>query len=90
MDEKKIVIIGAGNISKAIALKLSKQGNNVCVLDDVVSSQFTNLGEPEPFLIKRLPEFTEPYVDKTKPYFNHNKHKQTCAKNKKSRKKKRR
>lgn len=36
MDKNNIGIIGAGNIGKIVALELAKQGNNVCVLSDVV------------------------------------------------------
>jgi choline dehydrogenase-like flavoprotein len=90
INNKKIAIIGAGNVGKTVALELTKQGNNVCVLSDVVGSQFTDLGAPYPFLITRLPEIPEPYIDTTKPYFNYKKHKQTCDKKRKARKKKKR
>jgi hypothetical protein len=36
------------------------------------------------------PDMPEPYIDTTKPYFNHKKHKQTCDKKRKARKKKKR
>jgi siroheme synthase (precorrin-2 oxidase/ferrochelatase) len=90
MDTKKIAIIGAGSIGKTVALELAKQGNNVCVLSDVVGSQFTDLREPEPFLITKLPDIPETWIDPKEPVFNYKKHKQTCAKNRKARKKKKR
>jgi len=78
MDSKKIVVIGSGNT------------NNICVLHDVVDSQFTDLREPEPFLITRLPEFKEPWIDPKEPIPNYKKHEQTCIKNRKKRKKRKR
>ncbi len=90
MDKKNIAIIGAGNIGKTIALELAKQGNNVCVLGDVVGSQFTDLSEPEPFLITKLPDMQEPWIGPKEPVFNYKKHRQTCAKKRKTRKKKKR
>jgi hypothetical protein len=59
-------------------------------IDDVVDSQFTDLREPEPFIITRLPEFKEPWIDPNEPVINYKKNEQTCAKNRKKRKKKRR
>ena len=90
MDKKKIAIIGAGGIGKTVALELAKHGNNVCVLSDVVGSQFTDLREHEPFLITRLPEMSEPWIDQKESVFNYKKHKQTCDKKRKARKKKKR
>lgn len=90
MDKKNIAIIGAGNIGKTVALELAKQGNNVCVLGDVVGSQFTDLREPEPFLITKLPDMPEPWIYPKEPVFNYKKHQQTCAKKRKTRKKKKR
>jgi siroheme synthase (precorrin-2 oxidase/ferrochelatase) len=90
MDTKNIAIIGAGSIGKTVALELAKNGNNVCVLSDVVGSQFTDLREPEPFLITKLPDMPEPWIDPKEPIFNYKKHKQTCDKKRKARKKKKR
>lgn len=87
---KKIAIIGAVSIGKTVALELAKHGNNVCVLGDVVCSQFTDLREPEPFLITRIPEMPEPWIDPKEPVFNYKKHQQTCAKKRKARKNKKR
>ena len=90
MDKKNIAIIGAGSIGKTVVLELAKHGNNVCVLSDVVGSQFTDLREPEPFLITKLPDMPEPWIDPKEPMFNHKKHKQTCDKKRKARKKRKR
>ena len=90
MDTEKIATIGAGNTGKTVALELAKHGNNVCDLSDVVGSQFADLTEPEPFLITKLPDIPEPYINTTKLYFNYKKHRQTCDKNRKVRKKKKR
>ena len=87
---KKIAIIGAGNVGSTIATQIAKDTNNICVLHDVVDSQFTELKNPEPLLITRLPELEEPWIDPNEPVINYKKHEQTCAKNRKKRKKKRR
>ena len=71
-------------------MAIAKNTNNTCVLHDVVDSQFTDLREPEPFLITRLPELEEPWIDPKEPTTNYRKHEQTCAKNRKARKKKKR
>lgn len=90
MDSKKIAIIGAGSIGKTMSMAIAENTNNICVLHDVVDSQFTDLKEPEPFLITRLPEFEEPWIDPNVPVFNQQKHNKTCAKNRKKRKKRKR
>ena len=81
MDKKNIAIIGAGSIDKTVALELFKQGNNVCVLSDVVGSQFTDLREPKPFLITKLPDMPEPWIDPKEPVFNYKKHKRLVIRN---------
>jgi choline dehydrogenase-like flavoprotein len=87
MDKKKILIVGAGNSGITDAVRLAAKQHDICVLHDVVDSQFTDLRDPEPFLITRLTEFKEPWIDPNEPIINYKKHQQTCAKN---RKKKRR
>jgi hypothetical protein len=87
--ERGITIIGIGNAGKQAAIELVKH-NNLCVLHSVVDSQFTDLKEPEPFLITSLTELEEPWIDPNEPVINYKKHEQTCAKNRKKRKKKRR
>ena len=85
--ERGIIIIGTGNIGKQSAIELAKR-NNICDLHNVVDSQFT---EPkEVFEITRLPEFKEiTYADQK--YVNGlKKHRQTCLKNRKKRKKRKR
>jgi len=90
MDSKKIVIIGAGSMGKTVAVAIAENTNNICVLHDVVDNQFTDLREPEPFLITKLPELEEPWIDPNEPVINYKKHEHTCAKNRKARKKKKR
>jgi len=87
---KKIAIIGEGNVGSTVSFQIPKDTNNICVLHDVVDSQFTDLKNPEPLLITRLPELEEPWIDPNEPVINYKKHEQTCAKNRKNRKKKRR
>tara|TARA_R110002153_G_scaffold29041_2_gene89488 strand:+ start:510 stop:803 length:294 start_codon:yes stop_codon:yes gene_type:complete len=87
---RKIAIIGAGNIGSTIATQLAKDTNNICVLHDVVDSQFTDFRQPDPLLITRLPEFEEPWIDwidPKEPIVNYKKHEETCDKNRKKRKK---
>ena len=87
--ERGITIIGTGNAGKKAAIELAKH-NNICVLHSVVDSQFTDLKEPEPLLITKLPDFEEPWIDPKEPVINYKKHYQTCAKNRKKRKKRKR
>ena len=87
---RKIAIIGAGNIGSTIATQLAKDTNNICVLHDVVDSQFADLRQSESLLITRLPEFEEPWIDPKEPIVNYKKHEETCAKNRKKRKKRKR
>lgn len=74
--KKKIAIIGAGNIGKTIAGNLTGEGRT--------------LKESDLLMITRLPELPEMWVDPNEPVFNHRKHQQTCAKNRKKRKKRKR
>ena len=90
MDSKKIAIIGAGGVGKTVARAIAENTNNICVLYDVADSQFTDLTKPEPFLVTRPPEFEQPWIDAKEPVINYKKHKHTCAKNRKARKKKKR
>ena len=90
MMNKKIAIIGAGSIGSTIATQIAKDTNNICVLHDIVDSQFTDLREPEPFMITTLPEFKGPWIDPNEPVINYKKHEETCAKNRKKRKKRKR
>lgn len=87
MAKGKIVIVGAGNINYTL-LGLEKLGCTVTMVDDIKDNQYLNLKEREPFLITKLPEMPEPFIDTTKQYPNYKKHKQTCDKNRKARKKK--
>lgn len=43
--------------------------------------------QDEIFKVTRIPELTEMWVDPNEPVFNHHKHKLTCDKNRKKRKK---
>lgn len=86
MKNKKIAIIGSGNIGKMVATELISQ-EHTCGLHDDGDSQFTNLRVPEPFMITKLPEFKERWVDPNEPVINYKKHEQTCSKNRKKRKK---
>ena len=85
--ERGITIIGTGNAGKQAAIELAKH-NNLCVLHSVVDSQFT---EPkEVFEITKLQEFKETtYVDQ-KYIDGLKKNTQTCLKNRKKRKKRKR
>lgn len=89
MDKKKIAIIGAGNTGLSAAVELAVKANNICALHSVVDSQFTE-PKDEVFTLTRLPDMKQPWIDPNEPVFNEHKHRQTCAKNRKKRKKKRR
>ena len=88
MEKKKITMIGAGNTGLTAAIELTTEQNNICVLHSVVDSQFTDLKEPEPFLITGLPVLPEIWTDPKEPIINYKKHNQSCLKNRKARKNK--
>ena len=62
-----------------------KQVKN-CSITNVVDSQFIEPKKEKVFEITRLPELPEMWVDPNEPVFNQQKHDQTCAKNRKKRK----
>lgn len=89
----KIGIIEADNNGKSVAMELAKKTDSVCeicVLGDVLDSQLASLKKDKPYVITKLPEFKQPFVDPKTPVFNYKKHQQTCAKNRKARKNKKR
>lgn len=90
MDKKKMVIIGSGNIGLSVAIELAAKANNICALHSVVGSQFTEPKKDEVFKITKLPELEQPWIDPKEPVYNHQKHLETCAKNRKKRKNKKR
>ena len=57
---------------------------------DYLDKGLFDLREPETFIIRRSPEFKEPFIDAKQPIVNYRKHEQTCIKNRKARKKKKR
>jgi hypothetical protein len=90
MSRIKIGHIVAAHIGKTVSSELAKQGHSVCVLSDEKTTEFTDLVKTQTFLITKHPEFETPWIDPNQPVFNHKKHQQTCTKNRKARKKKRR
>tara|TARA_R110000796_G_scaffold242337_1_gene364373 strand:+ start:28 stop:303 length:276 start_codon:yes stop_codon:yes gene_type:complete len=90
MEDMKVVIIGAGSSGLTAAMEIAAKQNNICVLHSVVDSQFTDLKEPEPFMLTntRL-DMPEPFIDAS-DIPNYHKHKMTCDKNRKKRKKRKR
>ena len=88
--ERGIIIVGAGSTGLTAAVELAAERNNICVLHSVVDSQFTDLKEPEPFMITNtMLDAPEPFID-TSDIPNFRKHKMTCDKNRKKRKKRKR
>jgi predicted dinucleotide-utilizing enzyme len=84
--ERGITIIGTGNAGKKVAIELAKN-NNICNLYSVVDSHFTDLKKPKPFMITNtMLDVPEPFID-TSDIPNYHKHKMTCDKNRKKRKK---
>ena len=84
--ERGIIIVGASGIGKTTALELA----NKCDLPIVVDSQFTEPKEEMVFKITRPPELPEIWIDPYEPVINYKKHYQTCIKNRKKRKKRKR
>lgn len=87
---KKIIVIGSGNAPSELikAIRMAEL-NNICDLHNVVDSQFTE-PEPKPFLITRMPELTDIWIDPKEPKYNYHKQQLTFDKNRKKRKKRKR
>ncbi len=85
--DKETIIVGTGNFGKETAIELAKR-NNTCNLHNVVDNQFT---EPKKVfkITRQLIDIPTTYVDE-KYVKGLKKHKQTCLKNRKTRKKKKR
>ena len=89
MKKKGIIIVGTGSTGLTAAVELAAKQNNICVLNSVLDDEFTDLKEPKPYLITRLPEMPEMpeiWIDPNLPKFNENKFNRTCLKNRKKRK----
>ena len=88
---RKIAIVGSGHTVLTAAIELaSHYNNNICVLHDVVDRKFTDLREPEPFLITARHELVEPPIAIKEPMINYKKQDKSFLKNRKKRKKKKR
>tara|TARA_R100000541_G_scaffold32075_1_gene40852 strand:+ start:697 stop:954 length:258 start_codon:yes stop_codon:yes gene_type:complete len=83
----KIAIIGHSGEGQTAATRLAL---NKCNIPVVVNSEFTDLKKQEPYLITRLPEMPELWIDPNLPKFNENKFNKTRLKNRKKRKKRKR
>lgn len=85
---KHIGVIGHSQIGRiALAEALAKHHTPLL---HVVDSQFAEPTEPKVFEITRLPELKEPWIDPNESIPNYRKHYETCAKNRKKRKRKKR
>jgi len=82
-DLKKIGIIGTGFQESIASTYIQTLADDITIIDNVPENQILN------YSIIRMPIFPEPFIDPNAPVFNYRKHKQTCEKNKKARKKKR-
>jgi thioredoxin reductase len=90
MEDMKVVIIGAGSSGLTAAMEIAEKQNNIYVLHSVVDSQFTDLKEPEPFILTNtILDMPELFIDAS-DIPNYHKHKITCDKNRKKRKKRKR
>jgi hypothetical protein len=81
--EFQIVIIGDPLLGRS-ALETQAIANA-----DFIHAVYSPSIEPvqqKVFKISRLPEFKEPWIDPNEPLINYKKHKKTCAKNRKNRK----
>lgn len=85
-----ITNIGANGIGRACAVLIAQETNNVCDLHNVVDSQFADLKEEKPYLITRLPDLPDVWIDSKVPIVNYKKHYNTCLNNRKKRKKRKR
>jgi hypothetical protein len=98
--EVGMAVIGTGNPSGSDYLTarmlLEQKHVDVHILnnDDNNNNNLESTNNPfvsyEPYIITRLPEVPEPYIDHKTSWFNSEKHKQTCDKKRKVRKSKNR
>lgn len=90
MEKPKYIMMGMGNAGLTAAIEIAAERNNICVLHSVVDSQFTDLKEPEPFMLTNsILDMPDPFIDAS-DIPNYHKHKMTCDKNRKKRKKRKR
>ena len=90
MEKPKYIMMGVGNTGLTAAIEIAAERNNICVLHSVFDSQFTDLKEPEPFMLTNtILDMPEPFIDAS-DIPNYHKHKITCLKNRKKRKKRKR
>jgi len=90
MKKKEILFVGGAGVGKLALLDLAITNipNNVHIVHDVLDNTPTELIAQEPLeytMPKPLLEKT--WVDPNKPVFNYRKHKASCDKNRKKRKK---
>tara|TARA_R110001592_G_C13189769_1_gene752259 strand:- start:4103 stop:4375 length:273 start_codon:yes stop_codon:yes gene_type:complete len=89
MVTKDVITIGepsAGRYSLSYLTKLK----NELTATEIINNDLNRLNEPKTFIIKRAPVLPEIFIDPKEPIFNEVKHRQTCAKNRKKRKKRKR
>ncbi len=86
---KKTLIVGAGNTELQTS-KTVTEIDNSCILYSVVVRQFTEPKEEIVFKFKARPIIEELWIDPKESVFNQDKHNQTCIKNRKKRKKRKR
>ena len=89
-----VVHLGTGFVGKSathIVADLMAAKHPVLISTAVnETKQLLDRLDTKPYLLKALPDMPPPKMDSSTPYFNHTKHKQTCLKNRKARKKKKR
>lgn len=91
MDKPQhITIVGFDSAGLSAAVMEKIQARNPTI-DIVIIPERQPIPIPihsNPIKITRLPDLKEPLIDPNTPIFNQKKHDQTCAKNRKKRKKK--
>lgn len=100
---KKVIVIGNGgagtsflmpehldNVKERLMTLLKEHEPEILIINGVGNSEFTEIKKPLLFEIKALPKLTEIWIDPKEPIVNYKKHYQTCLKNRKKRKKKKR
>lgn len=85
--ERRIVIIGAGNVGLSKAIDKASKQNTVCVVKNVFNTQLTNPKKEEIYIISKRAELPKMLKYPKEPVFNAHKHNQSCNKNRKKRKK---
>lgn len=100
---KKVITIGNGSVGASLLMPeylesvqaklealIHLHEPEILIIQGVGNSEFTEIKKPLLFEITAPPKLPEIWIDPKEPIVNYKKHYQTCLKNRKKRKKKKR